>query len=701
MLISYNWLRELTATTLTPLELRERLTMVGLAIDAVEESDGDSVLDVEVPSNRPDCLSHVGIAREVCVIDKSRVQSPKSKVPDTEGRAADFAAVEINDPDLCPRYAARIVRGVTIAPSPAWLTKRLGEIGQRPINNVADITNYVLHELGQPLHAFDLAKLTEQRIVVRRARAGEKLQTLDDVERTLDPEMLVIADAARPVALAGIMGGLDSEISATTTDVLIESAYFNPDSVRRTARKLGMDTEASRRFERGADCENVIKAQARCIELICEFAGGVATADTIDVYPNPLTPRSVTFRPSRVESHTSLRVELTEMLRILAALGFVQNEPATDGTLSFVVPSWRVDVGIEEDLVEEIARHVGYDQIASELPPSNMAGEYQPSEMKRRDLRRAFRSLGFDEAINFSFIDAAHDEQFELLPGLSSQVSDSANSRVTLENPIIEDRTRMRPTLLPGLLESVRHNLNHGIRDVRLFEIGRVFASSPVSEAGGPDNNLPSEREALGLIATGGAIEEGLAQASREIDFYELKGALEAAVDATKLAGLLFANANIRHLREGQAAAISLADGTAIGSIGRLAESIAASYKFRQPVYVAELDLTTLLDSEPRSIQYAPLPRYPAVVRDVTLLVDRAVHFTALVRTINSERIADYRGATLVGIYEGEKIPENKRSVTLRIEYRSDEGTLRDEEVEERHRGLIDLLVKKFDAQLH
>ena len=478
MLISYNWLCELTATTLTPLELRERLTMVGLAIDAVEESDGDSVLDVEVPSNRPDCLSHVGIAREVSVIDKSRVQSPKSKVPDTEGRAADSAAVEINDPDLCPRYAARLVSGVTIAPSPEWLTKRLGEIGQRPINNVADITNYVLHELGQPLHAFDLAKLTEQRIVVRRARAGEKLQTLDDVERTLDPEMLVIADAARPVALAGIMGGLDSEISATTTDVLIESAYFNPDSVRRTARKLGMDTEASRRFERGADCENVTKAQARCIELICEIAGGVATADTIDVYPNPLTPRSVTFRPSRVESHTSLRVELTEMLRILAALGFVQNEPATDGTLSFVVPSWRVDVGIEEDLVEEIARHVGYDQIASGLPPSNMAGEYQPAEMKRRDLRRAFRSLGFDEAINFSFIDAAHDEQFELLPGLSSLVTDSANSRVTLENPIIEDRTRMRPTLLPGLLESVRHNLNHGIRDVRLFEIGRVFASS-------------------------------------------------------------------------------------------------------------------------------------------------------------------------------------------------------------------------------
>ena len=332
MLISYNWLRELTGTALTPLELRERLTMVGLAIDAVEEIEGDSVLDVEVPSNRPDCLSHIGIAREVAVIEKSKVQSPKSKVAKTEGKASQFTSVEINDPDLCPRYAARIVRGVKIASSPDWLAKRLGEIGQRPINNVADITNYVLHELGQPLHAFDLAKLAEQRIVVRRAQDGEKLTTLDGVERALNSQMLVIADGAQPVALAGIMGGLDSEISATTTDVLIESAYFNPDSVRRTARKLGMDTEASRRFERGADCDNVLNAQARCVELICEIAGGVATEDLIDVYPKPLVPRSVGFRPAKVGRLTSLQVELSEMTRILTALGFVPTEPG--GSLS-------------------------------------------------------------------------------------------------------------------------------------------------------------------------------------------------------------------------------------------------------------------------------------------------------------------------------------------------------------------------------
>jgi len=698
MLISYNWLRELTGTTLAPLELRERLTMVGLAIDAVEQIEGDSVLDVEVPSNRPDCLSHIGIAREVSVIEKSKVQSSKHKIPKTEGKAGEFTSVEINDPDLCPRYAARIVRGVKIAPSPDWLAKRLGEIGQRPINNVADITNYALHELGQPLHAFDLAKLKEHGIIVRRARTGEKLRTLDGVERALDSEMLVIADSEKPVALAGVMGGLDSEISVTTTDVLIESAYFNPDSVRRTARKLGLDTEASRRFERGADCENVLKAQTRCVELICEIAGGVATEDAIDVYPNPLEPRSVAFRPSRVESLTSLRVELTEMKRILTALGFMQGQPHASGALTFVVPSWRIDVGLEEDLVEEVARHAGYDKIASELPPSNMAGEYQPAEMKRRELRRAFKSAGFDEAINFSFIDTAHDEWFELLPGLGSTPSAPAAKRlVTINNPILEEASRMRPTLLPGLLESVRHNLNHGIRDVRLFEIGRVFADSGADDP----RDLPSEREALGIIATGGALEEGHAQAAREIDFYEVKGALEAAVDATKLGPLSFSKARVKHLREGQAASITLPDGTAIGSIGRLVESIATSYKFRQPVYVAELDLSVLLDSEQRPTQYTPLPRYPAVVRDVTLLVSRDVSFAELVQAIDAERVTHYSGATLVGIFEGQNIPADKRSVTLRIEYRSDERTLRDEEVEERHRGLIDSLVKKFRAVLH
>src|SRR5215813_10588108 len=442
MFISYNWLRELTDTKLSPLEIRDRLTMVGLAIDAVDERKDDAVLDVEVPSNRPDCLSHVGIARELLVIEPGVLRLPAGKKPRVEGKAEALTSVEIRDPDLCPRYAARLVRRVKIGPSPEWLRKRLEAIGQRPINNVADITNYVLHELGQPLHAFDFAKLRGSRIIVRRALPGERLRTLDGVDRELDPEMLVIADAEHAVALAGIMGGEESEISSSTTDVLIESAYFDPDSVRRTARLLGMDTEASRRFERGADREGVLRAQERCVDLICELAGGVATEDAVDVYPKPLGERIIDLRPERITSLTSLSVETDEIVRILTGLGFERTGGSED-RMSFRVPSWRIDVEQEEDLVEEVARHTGYEKIGSELPPSSMSGEYQPTEMQQRSLRRALNACGFDEAINFSFIQ--QESRFDLIPSLAGHESDSPQ----LGNPIIEDAAWMRSTLLP------------------------------------------------------------------------------------------------------------------------------------------------------------------------------------------------------------------------------------------------------------
>jgi phenylalanyl-tRNA synthetase beta chain len=681
MLISYEWLKELTETKLQPQEVRERLTMVGLAIDAVEQHDGDSVIDVEVPSNRPDCLSHVGIAREVTVIENGKLRLPPSETIETDGRAAAFTSVEIKDADLCPRYTARLVRGVKIGPSPDWLAKRLETIGQRPINNVADVTNYVLHELGQPLHAFDFAKLGGQRIVVRRAAPGEKLKTLDGVERTLTADMLVIADAEQPVALAGIMGGEDSEISNQTTDVLIESAYFNPQSVRQTARQLGMDTEASRRFERGADCEGVLRAQQRCVELICALAGGVATEDALDVYPQPLRERIVSLRPERITELTSLTVAPEEIVRILTGLGF-----ETVGENSFKVPSWRVDVEQEEDLVEEVARHTGYDKIGSELPPSSTSGEYQPSEMHQRSLRRALNAFGYDEAISFSFI--PQDARFELIPALSGHEHDQPQ----LANPIIEDAAWMRSTLLPGLLSSVRHNFNHGIRDVRLFEIGRIFSISKPGE-------LPDETLALALVATGGALEENRAQAERELDFFDLKGAIEGAVDWMNLSPLIFTQTSARHLRVGQSALIKSGDGTAIGSIGRLAESVATSYKFRQPVYVLEVDLSTLLSGPAKLIQYAPLPRYPAVTRDISLLVNRNVMLDEIVSTVYNEQVNDCRSVKLVGTFEGGNIPPGKRSVTLRLEYRSDDRTLRDEEVEAYHSRLTARLLDTFAAE--
>jgi phenylalanyl-tRNA synthetase beta chain len=686
MFISHNWLRELTGTKLDPQQVRDRLTNVGLAVDAVEQRGDDFVIDVEVPSNRGDCLSHIGVAREIAVIEKSQVVSLKFEVLKTEGKSSDLASVEILDPDLCPRYAGRVIRGVKIAPSPDWLVKKLESIGQRPINNVADITNYVLHEYGQPLHAFDLAKLAEKRIIVRRAKSGELIKTLDGVQRKLDGEMLVIADAERPVAVAGVMGGEDSEISDETTDVLIETAYFDPSSVRRTAKLLGLHTEASHRFERGTDPGGVLRAQERCVALICEIAGGVATEDALDVYPNPAPTKVARLRPNRIEAITGLKVSTDDAQRILTALGFERR--SDDGAeLVFAVPSWRHDVSIEEDLVEEVARHTGYDKIMTALPSASLAGEYHSTENRKRALRNAMSAHGYDEAISLSFVEPASG--FDLIPEFSER---SEAPAVLLTNPIIDEAAQMRQTLVPGLLNAIQHNINHGSRDVCLFELGRVFAAL------GPDQ-LPHEREAFAIAATGGILEAKREQADRQLDFFDIKGVLEAAIDAMNVAPLKFNQAEIKHLRPGQSARM-FSNGTPIGSIGRLAETAASSYKFRQPVYVAEIDLTTLLEQPDQPVLYSPLPRFPAIVRDVSLLVDRKLSLAEILQAIGEQKTAHFAGAAFVGTYEGEGIAENKRSVTIRFEYRAEDRTLRDDEVDSSHWPLVEGLKKKFSAEV-
>jgi len=696
MNISYNWLRELTDVEMPPQELAERLTMVGLAVDGVEEAGDDFVLEIDLTSNRPDCLSHLGVAREVAAFTGGVVRLPDATAERLAGRAEDFTSVSIEDPELCPRYAARVVRGVKIAPSPDWLTRRLQAIGQRPINNVADITNFVMHEMGQPLHAFDLATLAERRIVVRRATEGEKLKTLDGVERELDAEMLVIADAARAVALAGVMGGAETEISDATTDVLIESAYFDPQSVRRTSKALGLQTEASYRFERGVDYGGVRRAQDRCVALICEIAGGAATEDALDVYPRRIEQTFVALRPRRVEELTSLRANAGECARILNALGFEGRDPAQQGDrgedtpLGFVVPSWRTDVSIEEDLVEEVARLVGYEKIGESLPPSPLAGEYLKGDRRRRAARQVLSANGFHEAVNFSFIDESNEGRVEPLAGFVKVEREDAYVR--LSNPVTEGTRLMRPSLLPGLLESVRRNFNHGTRSVRLFETGHIFA------AGDEGRERPNEIEAFALVLTGEALEEGRATA-RELDLFDIKGALEAATSAMQVGELEFLPAGVGHLREGQSARVQLG-GAEVGSVGRLSEELAAAHKFRQPVFVAEVNLSALLAAGESPVRYTPLPRFPSVVRDVSLVADRRVTFGEMRRTILNLAIEECRGITLVDVYEGANLPEEKRSLTLRVEYRADERTLRDEEADAMHARVVAALENEHGAQL-
>jgi phenylalanyl-tRNA synthetase beta chain len=691
MNISYNWLKDLVEFDLSPSDLAIKLTSAGHAVEGIEEIKGDYIFDIDLTSNRGDCLSHLGIAREIgAIVQNSKFKIQNSKLEET---SSDSRLVTIEDADLCHRFTARIIRNVKIAPSPDWLKNRLEAMGERSINNIADITNYVMLELGNPMHSFDLNKLAENRIVVRRAKTGETIQTLDEVERKLDETMLAICDAKKPVAVGGVMGGFDSSITNETTDVLLEVAYFDRDSIRQTSRNLKLSTEASHRFERGVDIENLVRASNRATELICELAGGEA-GEFADVYPTKFEPNEIESNniQTAVKRLTGLAIETEEILRILDALGIKEHDSKlkTRNSKLFVSPSWRHDIAIEEDLVEEAARVYGYDKIAEELPPARRAGEYQPNEMRKFHLRQTLANTGFDEAISYSFIDIKADEKFDLIPDLVHENPDE--KYVSLRDSIIEGATRMRPTLLSGLLDALRANLNHSRRNVRLFEIGKVFAAS------NKENDLPVERELFALVLTGNETLQNKAMAIREFDFYDAKGALESAADAINISSLEFSPTDAKHLRKGQAASV-IYNNKQIGTIGRLSDEIAQSYKFRQPVFVAEIDLQSVLESGEQEVFYRPLPTLPSIQRDVSLIVKRDKNFAEIKKFIEEQNFELLRKIEFVDVFEGKGMADDERSLTIRFEYRSDERTLLEEEVDTVHNQILNYVQDKFDAK--
>jgi phenylalanyl-tRNA synthetase beta chain len=689
MNISYNWLKHLIDIQMPPEELAHKLTFVGLTVEGVHPFGDDFVLDVDLTSNRPDCLSHLGIAREIRVMTggelKVKNEPAATDVPMPAVLAYDVVRIEA--PELCHRFTARIIRDVKIGPSPAILVKRLEAVSERAINNVADITNYVMLELGQPMHSFDLDKLTENRIVVRRAKPAETITTLDEVERALDNSMLAICDAEKPVAVAGVMGGLDSAISDATTNVLLEVAYFKPESIRQTSRKLRLSTEASHRFERGVDIENLIRASNRATELICEIAGGTA-ADLVDVYPTKYEVKEAESKDISlaVERLTSLKVSTAECDRILNALGIEKKQETI-----YISPTWRHDIAIEEDLVEEVARHYGYDKIADALPPAYGAGEYQPNETREKFLRQKLVDMGFDEAITYSFIDTKFDDILEPVTNLLDE--NSSERFVTLQDSVIEGAVRMRPTVIPGLLDAVRHNLNFQRRDLKLFEIGKVFAAKT------SEDNLPSEKKVLTLALTGSELTEGRATSIRELDFYDAKGAVEAALETIGVTDTRFSATEIKHLQQGQAAQVSV-DQSQIGYVGRLKQDVAASYKFRQPVYVAELDLDTALALPTAPVNYRPLPRFPGVVRDVSFVGPRTVSYESIRETIEAQNVQLCRGVEFVDVYEGKGLAENERSLTIRLAYLSDERTLIEDEVDDAHNRIVNSVISGLGVRL-
>jgi phenylalanyl-tRNA synthetase beta chain len=681
MKVSYNWLGELVHLTLNAKELAERLTMAGFAVDAVERLGDDYILDIDLTSNRPDALSHYGIAREAALICGTEAQRPRATFTESDEKVEDASSVELMDADLCPRFTARVVRGVKVGPSPKWLVDRLESIGQRSVNNIADVTNLVMYEMGQPTHAFDLNLLDEKRIVVRRARAGEQIKTLDGFTRELATEMLVIADASRAVAVAGVMGGEETEINERTTDVLIECAYFNPMSIRHTARRLGLDTEASYRFSRGADYGAQLIASERVAQLIVDVAGGQVLKGYIDICPAPITRDPVILRQSRINRLTGLDVSIERATDILRALEFEVELSSEEKQLRAAPPSFRVDIFREEDLVEEVARHIGYDLVDVTLPAWGGAGSYLPNNLRRRSARRALVNLGFDEAYTFSFVNGERDRIFRPA-GVSTPI---------VMNPIDVNQSEMRGTLLTGLIDSLQHNFNQGQRDVKLFEIGRVFETVA-------DSERPAEREMLAFVMTGSVAPDAWRE-RRAVDYYDLKGAVETLLAGLNLSGFTIERSRVEYLHPGQSATLSR-EGAELARFGRLHPRIASQCKFRQPVYLAEVEFEKLLAIEADKVRYSALPNLPSTSRDVSALVPDDAAWGDIEGAIAELAISEIASVKVFDTFKGKDMPEGYHSLAFRVTYRGDGRTLTDEEVNSMHERVRGLLQTHFKAQL-
>jgi phenylalanyl-tRNA synthetase beta chain len=683
----YNWLREIVPVTADVDTVAREISLRGFEVAAVEHGP-EPVIDFEITANRPDCLSHLGLAREASAIwglpgelEISEVRvaglDPDSGAPRTgPGRSFDVA---VDAPDLCPRYCAQIF-SVKVAPSPAWLRERLEAAGVRPINNVVDVTNYVMLEIGQPMHAFDFERLAQGRIVVRRAGAKEVMRTLDEVDRTLDGDTLVIADAQRAVAIGGVMGGANSEISSSTTTIALESAYFEPTSVRRTSRKLGLKTEASTRFERGADIEAPPLGLMRAAELFLRTGAGTPLALMIDRYPTKHQPREVVLRSSRIARLLGQAVPPDDVPRYLTPLGFdVRPGRGPDGEWTVTVPSFRVDVTREEDLIEEVGRHYGFDRLPVRFPALIAApGPPDPAITRNRLIRQALTAAGFSESMTFAFI-----ERQAALP-----FCPAGSEPVAIANPLSEKFAVLRPSLLAGLTDSCAHNRRRGRRDVQLFEIGSRFTAA-------------GEGRAVAFAWTGAASPAHWSGAARAVDFFDAKGVVELLGAAFGIGGLEFSPADQAHLVPGRAADVRAGAAT-LGVVGQLAPRIAEARGLPpgEDVFVAEIDVMTLAGSAVSDeLRAEPLPRFPSIIRDVSILVDEVLPAASVRGTIRAAA-----PPTLVSIvefdrYSGKGVPEGRISLSLRLTFRDPERTLTDDEAQTATERIVAALRQAHGAE--
>jgi phenylalanyl-tRNA synthetase beta chain len=688
MRVPYEWLRELVEISAAPDEVSEKLTMIGLEVEGTESVQNEIVFEVNVTPNRPDCLNIIGIARELAAAFQTHLKMPPHGIEEKQPQSA--YSVEIVDEELCNRYAGRVITGVTIADSPPWIKKRLEQCGIRSINNVVDITNYMLLEFGHPLHAFDADTLKGRKVVVGTPETvgGKnlrlKFKTLDGAEREIPEDSLLIWDAETPVAVAGVMGGADTEVTGTTRNIFLESAYFAPVSIRKTSKKLGLASESSYRFERGTDIEFLEKALDRAALLMRDTAGGTIH-QIIDVYPVKYVPEPVEVHYEKINKLLGTTIADTAIDAILQRLGIPLSKSGDAVTVS--PPAYRRDIRNNWDVAEEIARIFGYNNIPTTVPKTPLSsGRLDLKAIKLKKIREAMRKSGFNEVINFSFMGGAS------LDLLSIQDNDRRRKQVVISNPLSQDSCLLRTTLLTALIANMQYNLDRGMKHIRFFEIARVFEEKTAA--------LPAEELRLGGILFAEKTPSLWKEEAQ--GFYLMKGALESLLEELRLSGYSFTPSAEPFLHPGQSADISVKD-SSIGHIGVLAPAIVEKLdlkKMKPEIVVFELNLDFLLSHTPDTIQYRPIPKFPPVERDIALVVDEkipAARVEEIMRSFPSELIA---GISFFDFFKGKNIPAGKKSLAFNILYRSNERTLRDEEIETLHASLVDYLIKETGGEL-
>jgi phenylalanyl-tRNA synthetase beta chain len=676
MKLSPQWLREFVEIKADNTRLAEDLTLAGIAVETVNEKldgSGDAtVFEMDITTNRPDAMNHYGAAREASVIYDLPLKPLAPKLPAAKP-AAPFP-IEIEEPELCPRFTSRIIRGVSLRPSSTAMARRLALLDQRPINNIVDASNYVLWEMGKPTHAFDLDLLEGGKIIVRKARAGETLKTLDGQVRQLTPEDLVVADARKPVGLAGVMGGFDTMITEKTRNLLIESAWWDPAIIRKMSRRHGLHTDASHRFERGADYESTVVSCDRVAELILASGGGELEGNATDVIARPMPRPVLTLHLSEVLRHLGKVLSREEVSRILQRLGFeldsadASNE---DAQFSVRIPSWRLDVTREIDLIEEIARQHGYNKFANTLPAFSGAVVELPDAAKDARLRSSLLALGYNEAISLTFVSPEKARQF------------STAEPLMIANPLSDEASAMRTSLLPGMLDMLGWNLNRGASSVRLFETGRIFEKTLAGR---------DEKKRVCLGATGSAAAANFHEKPRDYSFFDLKGDLETLFSAFSGNPIYDTKASAC-FHPGRSARVLL-EQKVIAQFGQIHPDINAARKFRQEIFVAEICLDVLYQLQLRQPNYLAPPKFPAVDRDFSFVFADSTKFEQIHTAVAALNIADLRTFLPAETFRGGNIPAGKYSLLLRAVFQSSERTLREEEVAEWSAQIIAALEK-------